>query len=108
MSDYREAVKVALDDLLLKIPNVVGGKAFGYPAYKVAGKMFAFVGGKGIAFKLPRSRVEALLAEHPILHPFEPTEGTVWKEWISLDLDDPADYADYLYLLEEAIAYVAG
>lgn len=108
MSDYREEVKVALDDLLLGIPNVKGRKAFGYPAYKVAGKMFAFVGGKGIGFKLPRKRVEALLEQEPLLHPFEPEEGTVWKEWLSLDLDDPAGYADYLHLLEESIAYVAG
>jgi len=38
------------------------GKAFGYPDYKVNGKIFAFVGERGIALKFPAEQVKALLA----------------------------------------------
>jgi hypothetical protein len=44
---YRDEVRAALDDLVLGIPGVKGGQAFSYPAYKVNGKVFAFVGGAG-------------------------------------------------------------
>jgi hypothetical protein len=106
MDDYREEVKTVMDELLLPIPGVRGGQAFGYPAYKVKGKVFVFVGGAGIAVKLPPERVAALLSEEEAAHPFEPVEGRIWKAWVSLDRADPAAYAADQALFEESIEYI--
>jgi hypothetical protein len=55
MSDHKHnaAHKDMMDGLLLGMPGVKGSKAFGYPAYKVNGKVFAFVGSQGVSIKLP-------------------------------------------------------
>lgn len=108
MSDYRPEHKTMMDDLLLDIPGVKGGQAFGYPAYKINGRIFAFVGGRGISIKLPKPRVEELIAEGaPQMQPCEVAEGVIWREWLIINHDDPAAYRDDLTLLEEAAAFVA-
>lgn len=104
---YDPQIKAALDDLLLDIPGVVGGMAFGYPAYKVKGRVFAFVGGPGIAIKLPAARVMALVERGAPFRPFEPVAGTVWKSWVSIDHADPGAYAAHLDLLEAAVAFTS-
>lgn len=108
MSDYDPAIKDMMDNLLLAIPGVTGGKAFGYPAYRVAGRMFAFVGGPGIALKLPAARVQAMVALGGPYHAFQPVEGTVWREWLSIDHADPQAYHAELALMEESAAFVGG
>lgn len=98
-----------MDDLLLPMPGVKGGKAFGYPAYKINGKVFCFVGGAGIAIKLPEKRVAELLAGgNANFSPFEVADGVIWKAWLSIDHDSPAAYAGDVELLEESMLYVAG
>ena len=107
-SNYREDIKTTLDKLLLDIPGVQAGKAFGYPSYSIKGKVFAFVGGDGIAVKLPAARVQAIIAAHDDASPFEPAAGRVWKEWVSIDHADAAAYMDDVALLEESVAFVGG
>jgi len=104
-SDHREEVKNTMDELLLSIPGVSGGKAFGYPAYKVGRKVFCFVGGDGIAIKLPPDRVQALIS-NANMSIFEPNEGTQWQSWLSIDLKDPNAYADHRGLYEESVQFV--
>lgn len=108
MGDYREDHKAMMDSLLLAMPGVKVGKAFGYPAYRVNGKIFVFVGGWGIALKLPAPRVQELANTALGMKPFEVVEGVVWREWLSIDRDDSADYAHDLPLLEESMGYVGG
>lgn len=44
--NYRPAVKAVLDDLLPgAFPGVTISRAFGFPAYKIEGRIFAFTGG---------------------------------------------------------------
>jgi hypothetical protein len=105
MDDYRPDVKAEMDKLLLGMPGVTGGKMFGYPAYKINGKVFAFVGGAGISIKLPAKRVGALIEEHEVMGPFEPASGRVWKEWVSIDHANVADYAQHESLFTESIAF---
>jgi hypothetical protein len=107
MDNYRPEVKAALDDLLLGMPGVKGGKAFGYPAYKINGRIFMFVGGAGITFKLPLERVADVIASHPQARQFEVSDGVLWRQWVEIDHDDPAQYAADLPLLEESALYVA-
>lgn len=107
--NYNPAVKDMLDTLVLHIPGVTVGKSFGFPAYKINGKVFAFVGGNGASFKLPVARVGALLAQGgTTMRPFEPAEGIVWKEWVTVLLPDVELYRDYTALLDESIQFVAG
>jgi hypothetical protein len=79
MSDhtYNEAHKTVLDGLLIGMPGVKASKAFGYPAYKVHGKIFAFVVSSGIAVKLPKLRVQELVETAPEMKPFEVAEGVI-------------------------------
>lgn len=106
--NYRPEVKAVIDGMVLGMPGVKGGQAFGYPAYKANGKVFLFVGGFGIAVKLPLARVAQLTAADPNLHAFEPAEGKVWKEWVSIDLPDPEGYHAYAALFEESVSFVLG
>lgn len=106
MNDFNEQHKAVIDEMVQAMPGVKIGKAFGYPAYKVNGKMFAFIGGPGIAVKLPEARVKALIESNDAMHPFQPTEGTTWREWVSIDRDNSADYAQDAALLEESMRYV--
>lgn len=105
--NYRDDVKEVLDKLLIDMPGVSVGKAFGYPAYKVNRKVFCFVGGAGIAVKLPVERVSELIEAEDTMSAFEPRTGSVWKEWVSIDRTDAEDYRADVALFEEAIGFVA-
>jgi hypothetical protein len=107
-SDFLETHKTILDEILLVVPNVKGSKAFGYPAYKIGGKIFAFVGGKGAAMKLPEARVGELIGSRPFLRAFEVAEGVIWKSWLSIDPADPKTYHELESLFLESISFVAG
>lgn len=106
--EYDPEVKAALDKILLHIPGVQSSKAFGYPAYKINGKVFAFAGSKGASVKLPKTRVRELLDAGGAARPFEAAEGVVWKEWVLLELPTVEMYRNYSGLFDEAIQYVAG
>ncbi len=108
MGDFRPEIKAVLDETLLLIPGVTAGKMFGYPGYKINGKAFSFVGGDGMSLKLPQERVQALLEESPAMRPFEPVEGTIWREWVAIIHDDASEYAQYEALFIESVQFVAG
>jgi hypothetical protein len=101
--------KAKLDELLLVMPGVKGGKAFGYPAYKINGKVFAFVGGTAISLKLPAARARALIDSQPgIMRVFEPADGIIWKEWLTIQRPTPQDYEQDVSLFEESVEFVLG
>lgn len=106
--NYDPAVKDSIDGLLLGMPGVSVSKMFGYPGYRARGKVFCFVGGRGVAIKLPEKRVAALIAQGAPYRQFEVSDGVVWKAWVSIDRDDPAEYAQELPLFEEALGFVTG
>jgi hypothetical protein len=105
--NHSPEVKAVIDELALAMPGVKGGKAFGYPAYKINGKVFTFVGGSGIAIKLPKARVQALIDQRRG-QPFEVVDGVIWQEWLSITHADAQNYHADLELLEESMAFVAG
>ncbi len=102
---YDEVIKAKIDELLLVMPGVKASKAFGHPAYKINGKIFAFVGDKGISIKLPVARVQALI-DGKVMRPFEVAEGYVWKEWISIQRDSSEDYEQDVDLFEESVEFL--
>ncbi len=107
MSDhnYDETRKAKMDEMLLVMPGVKGSKAFGYPAYKINGKIFAFVGSNGVAIKLPAERVNALLDGKALRH-FEVGDGVVWREWLSIEHDQSEDYEQDAGLFEESVEFL--
>lgn len=106
-TSYRADVKTVLDDLLLPIPGVTVSKAFGFPAYKINGKIFAFVGGEGVSLKVRQNRVAPLIASDDCIRKFEIENGNVWKSWIFIICDDPEEYARFIEVFEESIGYVS-
>ncbi|MBC7815084.1 MAG: hypothetical protein H7175_28260, partial [Burkholderiales bacterium] len=101
---FRREVQAVVDDIVLDIPGVRGGKAFGYPAYKINGRVFAFV-GDGVALKLPKSQVKEMIAKGKPFGPFE--ANGIWQEWLHIELEEPTDYHEHTELFEESIGYVA-
>lgn len=75
-------------------------RAFGADALKINGKIFAMPVKGRIVVKLPRERVEGLVAAGRGDY-FDPGHGRVMKEWISL-----LDGADSLSLAREARDFV--
>lgn len=102
---FRPDFKAVMDDVLLPIPGIKGGKAFGHVAYKVNGKIFCFVGVKSVMVKLPAKRVQSVIASLSEASPFE--ANGIWKEWVSLRHDDPEDYRRHEDLFHESLEYVS-
>jgi hypothetical protein len=104
---YDELHKAKMDEMLLVMPGVKASKAFGYPAYKINGKIFAFVGSKGVAIKLPAARVKGLI-DGKVMKPFEVAEGNIWREWLSIQRDTSEDYEQDAALFEESVEFLLG
>lgn len=107
-NNFNPQHKTMMDALVTGMPGVKGSKAFGYPAYKVNGKVFAFVGGNGVAIKLPATRVQELIVGGDVMKPFEVADGVVWREWVSIDRPQSDDYVQDIDLFEESVSFVAG
>jgi hypothetical protein len=103
--NYDETRKAKMDEMLLVMPGVKASKAFGYPAYKINGNVFAFVGSKGVAIKLPEERVNALLDGQTLKH-FEVGDGVVWRQWLSIQRDAFNDYDQDARLFEESVEFL--
>jgi hypothetical protein len=104
---YIESHKQVMDELLLNIPFVKGGQAFGYPAYKNQTKTFCFVGGDGISIKLSKEKIVDLIEQFDAFHPFYPAEGILWKGWVSIVYENSDDYRQHLDLYEESVDFVS-
>ena len=76
-------------------------RAFGSNALKVNGKIFAMLVRGELVVKLPRARVDALVASGAGAH-FESGPGRLMKEWVALQGAEE----DWLALAREALAFV--
>ncbi len=88
----------ALAERFLGQPGVEEGQMFGMPILKVGGKVFAGSWQGELVVKLPRERVEELIAAGDGAA-FAPMAGRVMKEWVVVR--DPA-------LAGEALRFVGG
>ena len=85
-------------------PDEPGAKnAFGATALKVGGKIFAMAVKGDLVVKLPRERVETLVAAGEGTR-FDPGHGRVMKEWLAVP---PSAGDAWLPLAREALAFVA-
>ena len=80
-----------------------GGK-FGSSGLKVDGKIFAMVSRGELVVKLPRERVDGLIASGRGTR-FDPGHGRLMKEWVSVA---PGHSRSWPKLAEEAREFVAG
>jgi hypothetical protein len=83
-------------------PSAGGRRGIGSAALTVDGSIFAMVVGGGLVLKLPRHRVEGLVAAGTGL-PFTAANGTPMREWVALDHGTPESD---LALAEEAMEFV--
>ncbi len=80
------------------------GKAFGSSGLKIQNKIFAMLVRGKLVVKLPRSRVDALVASGDG-EPFDPRKnGRLMKEWVTIE---PTSTEEWLSLAKEAMEFVA-
>jgi hypothetical protein len=83
-------------------PDPVGRRSFGTGALKVDGRIFAMLSRGHLVVKLPRRRVDALVAAGEGQR-FDPGHGRLMKEWLSLD---PLSVLEWQPLAAEALEFV--
>ncbi|MEO8606868.1 MAG: hypothetical protein ABI690_03255 [Chloroflexota bacterium] len=87
--------------MLQDVPIAKASKMFGYPAYKVNGKLAVGLFATGIVAKVGPKRTQELVGK-PGIEVFEPMAGRTWKDWILLTGNFDQNHA----LFEEAVQYV--
>ena len=98
--------KRILDAMLLKLPGVEAGEMTGLLAYFVGKKMFACVCNGGVGVRLPASAAANLQFSKDNVVPFEPKGTKSTREWIQINHENSADYANDLEIFQSSIAYV--
>jgi hypothetical protein len=98
-----------LVELLVGTPGVTppqrtpgAGKKFGSSALKINNKIFAMLSNDRLVVKLPRDRVEALIAAGDGA-PFDAGKGKPMKEWLAID---PERHSRWEALSREALDFV--
>lgn len=92
---------------LLNHPGVTPpseGKAFGSSGLKVHNKIFAMLVRDRLVVKLPKARVDALVATGDGERYDPRQDGRLMKEWLVLN---PNSQEDWLALSKEALEFVA-
>ena len=95
----------ALVDELLATDGVAPpgpGRGFGSSALRFQNKIFAMLVRGRLVVKLPKARVDALVAAGDGVR-FDANKGTPMKEWLTLD---PASRIDWSALATEAMDFV--
>ena len=105
MTDAPDRRFTALAASFVDEPDVTEGTGFGkIPGLRTGGKIFAMLAQGRLVVKLPRERVDALVAAGAAEH-FDPGHDRRMKEWASVD---PAAPEDWETLVSEARDFVAG
>jgi TfoX/Sxy family transcriptional regulator of competence genes len=85
-------------------PDVSIGKMFGSTGLQANGKIFAMLVKGKLVVKLPKTRVDELVA---MGHgsPFDPGHGRLMKEWVSVEVT--GDETEWTTLVELAKVFVS-
>ncbi len=92
-----------ISESFLATPNVTTAKMFGGSALKVSNKVFACLYKGKLVLKLPRARVDDLVASAGAVH-FDSGTGRPAKEWVAID---PSRRKEWLGLANDAKKFVA-
>ena len=101
MRAWEAIVATLVREKRVKAPSATRGR-FGSNGLKTNGKIFAMLAQSTVVVKLPRERVEALVAAGAGER-FDPGHGRLMKEWIALQ----GDTQRWLALAREAHAFVS-
>jgi len=101
MRAWEAIVATLVREKRVKAPSATRGR-FGSNGLKTNGKIFAMLAQSTVVVKLPRERVEALVAAGAGER-FDPGHGRLMKEWIALQ----GDTRRWLALAREAHAFVS-
>jgi hypothetical protein len=80
---FEEVVARFRGDLAVAPPSAAEGGKLGASGVKVDGKIFAMLSKGELVVKLPRQRVEELVASGTG-NPFDPGHGRVMKKWVTI------------------------
>ncbi len=94
-----------LSSMLEGIPQVHRGTHLHHTNFLVGEKVFAFTQGGGVALKLPKAKIQALV-EAAYAAPLVMGKRTM-KEWVVIKHAEPEAYRQDEALFKEAIAFVA-
>jgi hypothetical protein len=97
-SDRDESIAAALEQIMLRLPNVRRGKMFGKLAFFVGRRLFACLIDDGVAVRLSPPQAEHSKAR---LREFRP-RGRRMTNWVLLEYGDVSTLADDLSLFERA------
>jgi hypothetical protein len=97
-SRFAALVAAASGEPGVQLPDSSGGRRFGSEAVRLAGSIVAMLVQDRVVLKLPRERVEALIAVGEGA-PFDNGRRQPMREWVALTGDPAGDIA----LLQEAL-----
>lgn len=89
-------------EAMIKARGVTQAKMFGSLGLKFNGKIFAMVVKEKLVVKLPKQRVDAMIAAGNGEY-FDPGHGRLMKEWIAVE---PASNTSWLGLAKEAKEFI--
>ena len=98
--------KAELDALLLALPGVSARTINGLDAYFVSDKMFACISGNGVGLRLPVATATELQFSRKNVVPFQPGGKSSTREWIQIDRENAAEYAEDLALFQASVDFV--
>ncbi len=99
---YAAIVEILRDDAGVTFGSPAG-KGFGASALKINDRIFAMLVGGRFVIKLPKERVDALVASGGGQR-FDSGQGRPMKEWVAIE---PASGLEWLALAREARTFVA-
>ncbi len=80
---FKPEHEAAMNKLMENQPDAKPAKMFGYPGYKVNGKLAVGLHDNGIIVKVGREQAAKLIGAGQA-EPFEPMPGRAWKDWVLL------------------------
>lgn len=98
--------KRVLDAMLLQLTGVEAGEMTGLYAYFVGKRMFACVCNGGVGVRLPAAAAANLQFSRDNVVPFQPKGRQSTREWIQINRENSADYAQDIEIFESSIAFV--
>jgi hypothetical protein len=101
MANFDSEHEKILHEMLGSNPTAKASKMFGYPAYKVNGKLAVGLFDGGVTAKVGPERAKELIGQDGITV-FEPMEGRAWKDWIMMT----GNFEKHRAIFEEAVQYV--
>ena len=91
MSQTSEELFNSFTKSFVSDPKISQSKMFGSPGLKINGKVFAFLMKGKLILKLPKEKVDELIAANegkPFGHIFAPNNFRPMKEWVEVLSDD--------------------